>query len=354
MTQYIGCDAHRRYSIFAAVDEQGKPGSPIRVEHEAEELRKYLRSLPPGSPVAVEASGGWYWLMSELEAAGLKGHLVNPQEAKQRMRGRNKTDALDAKGLATLLYERRLPEVWIPSARLLDLRGLMRSRLAMRADQTGLKNRVMAALNRYGLRASSGDPGDLFKGKGRVRLSEYVQRLPEQTRGAVLHEWALVDDLEQHIVALEREIGIHIGSMGAVHLLRTLPGVGKTLAATIYLEIGEVTRFPSAERLASYAGLVPRVFSSGGKTFHGRVPADANRYLKWAFVEAANCTVMHGWKYGEQHVGRLYIRLKQAKGHAKASVAVARHLAESSWWILRRSQQYREPATVTVSSSKNG
>jgi hypothetical protein len=58
--------------------------------------------------------------MSELEAAGLEGHLANPQEAKQRMRGRNKTDALDAKGLANLLYERRLPEVWIPSAKLLD------------------------------------------------------------------------------------------------------------------------------------------------------------------------------------------------------------------------------------------
>jgi transposase len=167
-----------------------------------------------------------------------------------------------------------------------------------------------------------------------------------------------VDDLDQHILALQREIAVHIGAIGAVRLLRTLPGVGKTLAATIYLEIGEVKRFSSAEHLASYAGLAPRVFSSGGKTFHGRVPADANRYLKWAFVEAANCTVMHGWKYGERHVGRLYHRLQPAKGHAKAAVAVARHLAESSWWIYadrknivsRRRLRCLRPRTVSATS----
>lgn len=100
--------------------------------------------------MAVEASGGWYWLMAELEEAGLEPHLVHATEAKKRMRGRNKTDQLDVKGLALLLYDKRLPEVWIPSAKLLDLRGLMRSRLALRAYQTGLKNRIQAAVNRYG------------------------------------------------------------------------------------------------------------------------------------------------------------------------------------------------------------
>jgi transposase len=354
MKQYIGCDAHRRYSIFAAVDERGRAGEPIRVEHQRNEFRRFLGQLPTGSPVAVEASGGWYWLMTELEAAGLEPHLADPYEAKKRMRGRNKTDALDARGLAMLLYDRRLPEVWIPPARLLDLRGLMRSRLALRRHQTGLKNRILAAVNRYGLRGSEEGPSDCFQGKGRVRLSVWAGGLPEQTREATIHEWQLVDELEAHVRELERQIQEHVGKVGWVRLLQTLPGVGRTLAATIHLEVGAVGRFPTASHLASYAGLVPRVHGSGGKTYHGSIAPDANRYLKWAFIEAANCTVMHRRKYGELHVGRLYQRLKASKGHPKAVVAVGRHLAEASWWMLRKAESYREPAPATVSSSENG
>src|SRR5438128_2348370 len=95
MNQYIGCDAHRKYSIFVSVDSNGKASAPTRVEHDREEFRRFLRSLPQASPVAVEASGGWYWLMTELEEAGLEPHLVHATEAKRRMRGRNKTDELD-------------------------------------------------------------------------------------------------------------------------------------------------------------------------------------------------------------------------------------------------------------------
>ena len=182
MKQYIGCDAHRRYSVFVSVDEQGKASPPSRVEHDREEFRKFLKTLPEQSPVAVEASGGWYWLMSEIEQAGLEPHLVHATEAKRRMRGRNKTDALDAKGLAYLLYDKRLPEVWIPPANLLDVRGLMRARLAIRSYQTSLKNRILAAINRYGLRGNDGSSKDWFCGAGRVQLNTWLMGLPEYTR----------------------------------------------------------------------------------------------------------------------------------------------------------------------------
>jgi len=94
MKKYIGCDAHARYSVFVSVDERGRADPPIRVEHLGRDLRDYLGSLEPGTPVAVEASGGWYWFMDELEMAGLDARLVNPLEAKRRMGGRNKTDSI--------------------------------------------------------------------------------------------------------------------------------------------------------------------------------------------------------------------------------------------------------------------
>jgi transposase len=128
-----------------------------------------------------------------------------------------------------------------------------------------------------------------------------------------------------------------------MQLLDTLPGVGPILAAVMALEIGDVGRFASAERLASYAGTTPRVSSSGGRTRIGRLRSDVNRYLKWALIEAANVAALHRARRPELHVSKLYARLKRHKGHAKAAGAVARHLAEAAYYVLKKNEPYREP-----------
>lgn len=353
MNQFIGCDMHKKFSVFVAMDERGRTSPPVKVANDSLELKSYLATLTPGTPVALEASGGWYWFVDRLEEAGLEVRLVHPLEAKKRMGGRNKTDALDAAGLAMLLRNGTLPEVWIPPSGLRDLRGLLRTRLALRRHATRLKNRIHSAIRRYG-QYQANEPQDLFCGKGRVQLAVYVAALQEQTRLATRHEWQLLDEVESHIRELEKQIRLGIGRLGYVRLLKTLPGVGPILSTTIYLEIGDVSRFPSAQRLASYAGLTPTVHASGGKMRLGRTSPMANHYLKWAYVEAANCIVMHKHRYPESHVVNLYQRLCAAKCHGKAAVAVARHLAEASWWMLKKKQSYREPAPASVSSSENG
>ena len=125
-------------------------------------------------------------------------------------------------------------------------------------------------------------------------------------------------------------------------LLKTLPCVGKVLGMVLMLEIGRVDRFPTAAPLASYAGLVPRVHSSGGHTRMGQVRGDVNRNLKWAFVETGNLIVINQRGLAGTHVVRLYQRIKR-KNHQKAVVAVARHLAEAAWWVLTKQEVYREP-----------
>jgi transposase len=153
---------------------------------------------------------------------------------------------------------------------------------------------------------------------------------------------------------LERQLKNELKTHADAKRLKTLPGVGDILGATIYLEIGWIKRFPAPSHLASYAGLVPVVHASGGRTFHGPTSQRSNQYLRWAFVEAANLTVMRRKQYPQRHVTQLYERLRHAKGHQKAAVAVARHLAESAWWILSKQQDYREPQSTatTMSSSK--
>jgi len=197
--QYIGCDAHARYSVFVSVDETGRIGAPVRVDLLGRGLRDYLQALEKDTPVAV---------------------------SQRRIGGRNKTDKLDARGLAILLRNGTLPEVWIPPGELRDLRGLMRGRLAMRSHTTVLKNRIHAAIKRYG--TLDGEAvSDLFAKKQRLRLSLAIGRLPEETRCATLHEWELLDEVERHIGELEVRIRGRIGCVGWVRLLKSLPGVGE-------------------------------------------------------------------------------------------------------------------------------
>jgi transposase len=340
MQPVIGCDAHKKFSVFVSVDQHGKPSRPVRVDHDRDLYCEYLRTLPPGSEIALEATGHWYWIVDAMEQAGHHPHLANPFEAKRRMAKSNKTDALDAKGLAILLRCGTLPESWIPPGELRDQRELLRTRMALRDLRTSLKHRIHAGIDRYGLQADA--ISDLFGTKGRAYLASILKALPMETAHMIALQLNSIDQLEEKIEAIERRIAEQLKSSPELRLLRTVPGLGPILAPLVWLEIGEVERFPRAEHLASYAGLVPRIIASGGHIRHGSTCRNVNHYLKWAFVEAANCAI-HIKAHRQNHIGLLYHRLYPNKGHGRAVVAVARHLAEASYWVLRKKQHYRAP-----------
>lgn len=341
MKQYFGCDAHKKYSVFVPMNEAGHTGPSVRVEHEREQFRRFLHTLPGGSPIAVESTGNWYWLIDEMEKAGHVPQLAHAGKAKLMMGQINKTDKLDARGLALLLRNGTLPSVWIPPAALRDQRELPRMRMALVEVRTMLKNRIHATLAKYAIQIE--EVSDLFGVRGRTLLENRLSELPPQTRRSVEAELTLLDQVAEQIRGSEEQIQAVIEQTPAMRLLMTLPGVGPILATVIALEVGSVERFPDAPRLASYAGTVPRVHSSGGKTYYRKVRPDVNRYLKWALIEAANCIVLQQHQKPYRHVTELYRRLRTRKGHAKAVVAVARHLAEATYWILKKGEPYREP-----------
>lgn len=357
-----GCDVHKEYSVFRSLDPQLGLGPPIRVVHRNGELDRFLMTLPAGSPVALEACGSWMWMVGRLEAAGLVPHLADPGKAKKRMAGSTRTDATDAAGLAMLLASGTLPEVWMAPAGIRDLRSLVRTRLALRQQQSSFKNRIHGTLNQYGLKSSVEEEDDVdvrdwFTVKAQVHLARAIEQLPPASQEAMRQQWMAVRDLESRIRSLENAMEARMGKLGWLRNLQSMPGVGKILGPTIGLEIGDVRRFPSAQHLAKYAGVVPQVQSSGGRTWRGSTSKDCNHYLKWALVEAANVIVTQQKKLEKTHphVVELYRRVKATtKLTGKAKVAVARHLAEASWWMLTRKQAYSEPTSVRVTSSNNG
>jgi transposase len=352
MKHYIGSDAHKKYSVFVTMNETGKASSAERVGHDREVYRKYLHCLPSASPIAIESVGNWYWMIEEMEKAGHKPILVNPRKAKLLLGNYNKTDKLDAKGLALLNLNGSLPAVWIPPAELRDQRELSRMRMAMVEVRTKFKNRIQATLAKYAIVID--EVSDIFGVRGRLLLKEAIKVLPLETRRSVAEQLKLLDYVMEQLERIERHIRQVVKMTPEMQLLKTLPGVGDLLAIVIALEIGTVERFFNANKLASYCGTVPRVNSSGGKTYFGRVRPDVNHYLKWAFIEAANCISLHPERMEGRHVLELLRRIQKQKGHPKAMSAVARHLAESSWVMLKYNAPYHEPRLGKVVSSNQG
>ena len=342
MEQFIGCDAHKKYSVFVAVNERGEASPAIRVGHDREEYRQFLERLPAGSQIALEAGGHYYWMVDEMEAAGHRPRLVHPLEAKKRMgKTGKKTDKVDANGLGILLRNGTLPEVWIPPSELRDQRESLRLRMFLVQQRTRLKNRIQGALARYNIQMA--EVSDMFGVEGRLRLGKRLAELPEHTRQSVELELVTLDFLEVQLADIEKRLEALMKVTAEADLLKTLPYVGRILSMVMTLEIGKVERFASAAHLASYAGLVPRVHASGGHTRLGQICGDVNHYLKWAFIEAGNLVVIHQKRLAGQHVVRLYQRVKRKKNHQKAVVAVARHLAEAAYWILKKQEVYRDP-----------
>jgi transposase len=352
MEQFIGCDAHKKFSVFVVVNEKGQAGPAVRVEHDRQSYREYLAQLPANSIIAIEASGHYSWVVDEMERAGHSPRLANPLEAKRCMGLSHKTDKLDARGLAVLLRNGTLPEVWIPPGQLRDQRELLRLRLFLVRLRMQVKNRIHGTLARHNVQVAG---SDVFSGRARFRMEQQLAELPTHSREAIVDELAVLDFLEIQIEAAEQRLQAIMAATAEADLLRTLPCVGKILSMVMLLEIGRVERFPSAAHLASYAGLVPRVRSSGGHTRMGQVCGNVNRNLKWALVEAGNLIAVNQRRLAGTHAVRLYQRVRRSKNHQKAVVAVARHLAEAAYWVLTRQEVYREPRTTRpVLSSTHG
>ena len=289
----------------------------------------------------METIGHGYWIVDEIEAAGCVPKLVHARKAKLMMGEINKTDKLDARGLNRLQRAGTLPTVWIPPGELRDQRDLPRTRMVLVRPRTQLKNRIHATLAKYALHDI--EVSDLFGVRGRALLRQRLDLLPAHTAYATQRRLEQVESLDRQVRGFEQRIQAVFKPTPAIQWLLTLPGVGLTLAVVIALEVGEVARFATAEKLAGYAGTTPRVHASGGKTRFGPSRPDVNRYLKWAFVEAANAICLTRRHRPPRHVSRLYERLARRKGHAKAIGAVARHLAEATYWILSKGEGYREP-----------
>src|SRR4051794_27509482 len=245
---------------------------------------------------------------------------------------RAKTDKLDARALASLLWRGELEAGWMPDER---CRGLRR-RLAPRGQPTPGpargKNEIHARLGR---RLQGGPPcSDLFGVKGRAWLS--ALELPLEERESVDAGIRQVEFLDAEIAAVERLIARQALSWPEIRRLMTVPGVNLICAATFIAAIGKPERFLTSRKLVAYLGLDPKVRQSGeGPARSGRISKRGSASARWALVEAAWSVILQP---GPLHA--FYDRTRDRRGHGKAIVATARKLAVLFWCMLRRREDY--------------
>ena len=232
-----------------------------------------------------------------------------------------------------------------PTSSVRDARELPRTRMVLSRQRTQLKNRVHATLGKYGYVVE--EVSDAFGKRGREIVMELSTKLPSHTQQALQRVLNQLDHLVENLKAIEAEMIKVFPPVPQTTWLKTLPGVGEILAVVIWTELGTIERFSRAEQLASYCGLVAREHSSGGKFRYGAVRRDVNVYLKWAFVEPANSSILNCERCQYNPISQLYQRIKARRGHGKAKVAVARHLSEASFWMLKKGEPYREPVSST-------
>jgi transposase len=257
--EYIAFDSHEHYTLASVARPNGQLVREQRLPHERGALQRFLARCEPGSPVAVETIGNWYWIVDEIEAAGCIPKLVHARKAKLMMGEINKTDKLDVRRLNQLQRNGTLPTVWIPPGELRDQRDLPRTRMVLVRQRTQLKNRIHATLAKYALHDLK--ISDLFGTRGRALLRQRLELLPPCTAYATQQLLEQVENLDRHVRGFEHQIQTVFKPAPAIQLLLTLPGVGLTLAVVIALEIGNVGRFRhrrEARRLRGHHAARPR------------------------------------------------------------------------------------------------
>ena len=292
----------------------------------SEPMLRLIGDLPSGTPVAFEAAFGWGWLVELLEDYGFEPHMVHPLRCKAIASARLKNDKVDAAILAQLLRADLLPEAWIAPPKVRQLRALLRHRASLVRVGTQQRNRIHAVAADHGYDRSA----SYWTGPGRGWLAELD--LPPASREIVTDCLAVIDGLAPVIDRIDGELHQHARGDPRVTVLRTLPGVGEFTALVMVAEIGDITRFGSARKLASWAGLTPTVRGSDLKVRHGNISKQGSAWLRWVMNQAAQTAKR------SPDFAATYSSIAKRRGKKIATIAISRKLLTRAWHLLAELQ----------------
>jgi transposase len=334
----IGCDFHPAWQQVSIFDPQTGEVSERKLVNGNGEAEIFYRSLPAPSLIGIESCGNSQWFLDLLQRLGHEVWVGDAAQIRASYVRKQKTDRRDAGHILKLLLQDRFPRLWMPSAEQRDVRQLLVHRHKLVEIRTRVKNGLQHLMLNRGVQKKR----TLWSAAGQQAL-----------RALPLEGWAAQrrQDLLQLLAGLDQQIG-HLDQAAQAaaeqhpqaRLLMTQPGVGPITSLAFALTIGDATRFRRGKQVASYLGLIPREYSSGGRQQFGSISKQGNRFVRMLLVEAVHNVVRFDEGFRKQYQHRCH---RMAKGVAK--VAAARRLAVRLYWMMRTQTAY--PEIVRIESS---
>ncbi|MGW1564711.1 IS110 family transposase [Streptomyces sp. NPDC002144] len=326
--QWVGMDLHRRRSVLVRMSADGQRlGKMVRFNNDPARLKRETAKAGPQPKVVLEATLGWYWAADALAEAGAEVHLAHPLGVKVFAYRRVKNDEKDAADLADLLRMGRLPEAWLAPPETRELREMVRGRHKLVRLRTSCRNQAHGVMGKLGIVVPM---SDLFGTRGAVFLNELP--LPAGYAARLQALRTVMGELDRQLARLDQEIAARLADDTGYRAIQQIGGIGPVLAAVFVAEIGDVTRFPTAKQLCSWAGLTPRHRESDLPVHRGHLTKQGSTLVRWAAVEA----VQHAPENTPMraHKDRIEARRGiQARNIAKA--AAARKLLTLVYYGLR-------------------
>lgn len=333
-----GIDYHKKYSVVHVVNSAGEtvckgrvqPNSPAAFEAFFAGFRKdQIRCV-------FEASMNWgylYDILDEIESvAEIK--MANPYKTRIIAEAHIKTDKLDAQRLAELNRVDMICESHTAPQKTRYRKEMIRQRAYFVKQRTAMRNRIHLLISSQ-RNLQLPQVTDLFGKKGLAALSK--AQLAEPHRQLMLEQdLALLKELNLRIRESEQAMKGELEDDDDYKLLLSMPGVGPIIAAVLTSEIDGIGRFRRSQRFLGYAGLVPSVSSSGGKTYHGRMIKSCNKWLKWAFIEAAWVAIGC-----DSYFGGLYRSARDRGKKPNTAITIAAHrMATIVYRMLTERREY--------------
>jgi transposase len=291
----------------------------MRVPNDSSSLKGFLKALPKPLNGVVEAGPTWGWIYDTVRAI---------------VEAKIKTDQIDARMLASLWRVRLIPEVNVPTEEVRAQKMLWRERESGWSGCTfDLRIVFIGCLITITSTCRSSVICLALRDGGFCRNWNY----PNQGIESLRAQLKLLQSYRLQIQEIQRwAVQATQGHPNRVYL-ESLPGFGKVFAPIVALEIDDPKRFANPGKLASYCGLVPSLYSSGGKSWQGGIGKEGNHWLKWAFIEAAWAAIR-----SSAYFRVVYQRLRQRKTAQVSSIACARRLCEIAYHLLKERRCYEE------------
>jgi transposase len=327
----IGCDLHARQQSLAMLDTATGEVVNLTLMHEGDNVREFYSKLPRPVRVGIEATGSMQWFLNLMEELRIECQVGHPAKIRAAEPRKQKNDRRDADLILKLLVENRFPSIWLASRELVDLRALLLHRHQWVRLRTRVQNALQAIALANGLRRGA----SLWSQAGQDTLASLPLAPHTAHRRSELQ--ALYVKFEMEIERLNQRVEQQACERPGALRLMTHPGVGPITALATDVFLGDPLRFVDSKALASFVGIIPREYSSGGRQRLGGLSKQGNPLLRFLWCEAAVHAVRR-----DPELRRFYHRKLFQKGLGKARVAAARKLGIRLWIMLRDEIDYHE------------